>query len=78
MQLHAEEAVKEHLTDLQEKFNKHWYGYESAPFEDLSKKEINTLLDNYLESSSYGDSLKNAGLTKKQRFDMYDKEDTIK
>ena len=78
MQLHAEEAVKEHLTDLQEKFNKHWYGYESAPFEDLSKKEINTLLDNYLESSSYGDSLKNAGLTKKQRFDMYDKEDTIR
>ncbi|TVQ89315.1 MAG: penicillin-binding protein [Bacteroidetes bacterium] len=48
MQRHAEAAVAEHMGGyLQEEFFNHWRGFPSAPFgEDLSRDQINTLMNN--------------------------------
>ena len=46
MQRYAEEAVAEHLNgELQGQFFKHWKGVRNAPFWDLSKNEIDEILN---------------------------------
>ena len=48
MQRHAEAAVAEHMGGyLQQEFFNHWRGFPSAPFgEDLSRDQVNTLMNN--------------------------------
>ncbi|WP_417428291.1 penicillin-binding protein 1A [Halpernia sp.] len=44
MQLYAEEAIKEHLTDLQKRFDNEQKGRKLAPFYYLDQKEIDALM----------------------------------
>ena len=51
MQRYAEEAVERHLGNLQEIFFDHWKGRTDAPFSDISKSEINTILEQGMKRS---------------------------
>ncbi|NLJ06867.1 MAG: penicillin-binding protein [Sphingobacteriales bacterium] len=45
MQQYAEEAVRQHMQDLQKQFFEHWAGIDKAPFDrTLSKKDIENLM----------------------------------
>jgi penicillin-binding protein 1A len=44
MQVYAEESIKEHLTDLQKRFNNEQRGRKLAPFYFLNQKEIDGLM----------------------------------
>lgn len=51
MQLNAEEAVKEHLTNLQQEFFKQSETNKNAPFVNISDVETNKILDRAMKSS---------------------------
>ena len=52
MQRYAEEVIKEHLGgELQPEFFKHWKGVKNAPFEHLSKEEIDAILNQAMKRS---------------------------
>ena len=64
MQRYAEEAVKEHLTDLQESFNKELKNKKNAPFAwNVNKAEIDDLMNQGMKRSERYRVLKKAGMS---------------
>ncbi len=66
MQKYAEEAVKEHMSNLQSYFFKEQKKNRTAPFYDLEKAQINTIYERAKKNSDRYKRLKNAGKTKKE------------
>lgn len=66
LQRYAEEAVTQHLTVIQEKFFKHWKDRKEAPFFDLSKKEIESLMMQAIKRSERYHDGKREGLDEKE------------
>ena len=67
MQKYAEEAVNEHMTDLQKMFSKECKTKKNAPFAwNVNKEQIENIMMSSMKRSDRYRSLKNAGLTKEQ------------
>lgn len=67
MQQYAEEAVTEHMTDLQKMFTKECKTKKNAPFAwNVNKEQIENIMISSMKRSDRYRSLKNAGLSKEQ------------
>lgn len=67
MQKYAEEAVTEHMTDLQKLFTKECKTKKNAPFAwNVNKEQIENIMMSSMKRSDRYRSLKNAGLSKEQ------------
>lgn len=66
MQKYAEEAVKEHFTNLQADFFKHTKGYKDAPFTGISKEDIEKYYIQAMKNSDRYRHLKEEGLSEKE------------
>lgn len=67
MQQYAEEAVNEHMTDLQKMFSKECKTKKNAPFAwNVNKEQIENIMMSSMKRSDRYRSLKNAGLSKEQ------------
>jgi penicillin-binding protein 1A len=67
MQKYAEEAVFEHMTDLQKLFTKECKTKKNAPFAwNVNKEQIENIMMSSMKRSDRYRSLKNAGLSKEQ------------
>ncbi|MBA4239241.1 MAG: penicillin-binding protein [Sphingobacteriaceae bacterium] len=67
MQQYAEEAVHEHMTDLQKMFTKECKTKKNAPFAwNVNKEQIENIMISSMKRSDRYRSLKNAGLSKEQ------------
>lgn len=87
MQKYAEEAVKEHMTDLQRSFDREQSGRKQRPFYFLSEKEVNSVMYYAMKRTGRYKQLKAAGVsedsimldfktpTKMQRFTWQGQED---
>ncbi len=62
MQKYAEEAIKEHLTDLQKRFDAEQRGRKQRPFYLINDKQINTIMTNAMRRTGRYKQLKNAGV----------------
>lgn len=62
MQKYAEEAIKEHLTDLQRRFDAEQRGRKQKPFYYLSEKQINSVMMQAVKRTGRYKQLKNAGV----------------
>jgi penicillin-binding protein 1A len=63
MQQHAEQAVNRHMKNLQGIFFDHWEGRKNAPFSDLSKSEIDRIIEQTKKRSYRYISLKRNGMS---------------
>lgn len=67
MQKYAEEAVNEHMTELQKQFTKECKTKRNAPFAwNVNKEQIENIMMSSMRRSDRYRSLKNAGLSKEQ------------
>ena len=67
IQEHAEQAVKQKMKELQEKFYTHWKGYSKAPYpSDFTKKQINEIIFQGIKRSERYRKLKNKGKSQKE------------
>lgn len=67
MQKHAEEAVFEHMSDLQKMFSKECKTKKNAPFAwNVTKEQIENIMMSSMKRSDRYRSLKNSGLSKEQ------------
>ena len=67
MQQYAEEAVNEHMTDLQKMFSKECLTKKNAPFAwNVNKEQIQNIMMSSMKRSDRYRSLKNAGLSQEQ------------
>lgn len=67
MQQYAEEAVNEHMTELQKQFTKECKTKKNAPFAwNVNKEQIENIMMSSMKRSDRYRSLKNAGLSKEQ------------
>jgi penicillin-binding protein 1A len=67
MQQYAEEAVTEHMTDLQKMFTKECKTKKNAPFAwNVNKEQIENIMISSMKRSDRYRSLKNAGLSREQ------------
>ncbi|MCD6019663.1 MAG: rane carboxypeptidase/penicillin-binding protein [Bacteroidetes bacterium] len=67
MQQYAEEAVLEHMTDLQKQFTKECKTKKNAPFAwNVNKEQIENIMISSMKRSDRYRSLKNAGFSKEQ------------
>ena len=62
MQTYAEEAIKEHLTDLQKRFDAEQRGRKQRPFYLINDKEINSIMMSAVKRTGRYKQLKNAGV----------------
>lgn len=62
MQIYAEEAIKEHLTDLQKRFDAEQRGRKQRPFYYLNDKQINDVMVQAMKRTGRYKQLKNAGV----------------
>lgn len=65
IQMYAEEAMQEHMSNLQSYFFKEQKKNKTAPFYDLERKEINTILERAKKNSNRYKRLKKFGKNKK-------------
>lgn len=65
MQKHAEEAMQEHMANLQKSFFKEQKRNKTAPFYDLDKKLIKTTLDQAMKRSNRWKRMKKSGKSEK-------------
>ena len=73
MQKHAEQAVKQKMAELQEKFYKHWKGRSKAPFpSNFSKKQINSIIFQGIKRSERYRNLKNEGKSQNEIDEIFD------
>ena len=63
MQIYAEEAIKEHLTDLQKRFDAEQRGRKQRPFYYLNDKQINDVIVQAMKRTGRYKQLKNAGVS---------------
>ncbi len=74
MQTYAEEAVNEHMTDLQKMFVKECKTKKNAPFAwNVNKEQIENIMMSSMKRSDRYRSLKNAGLSKEQILEEFKK-----
>ncbi len=74
MQQYAEEAVSEHMTDLQKMFTKECKTKKNAPFAwNVNKEQIENIMISSMKRSDRYRSLKNAGLSKEQILEEFKK-----
>ena len=66
MQKYAEEAMQEHMANLQRAFFKEQKRNKKAPFYDLDKKEIKTTLEQAMKRSNRWKRMKKAGKSEKE------------
>jgi len=66
MQQYAEEAMQEHMANLQRSFSKEQKRNKTAPFYDLTKKEIKNTLKNAMRRSERWRKMKKAGNSEKE------------
>lgn len=72
MQSYAEEAMEEHMANLQRVFNKQQKKNKNAPFYDLTKKEIERNMESSMKRSNRYKRMKKAGISEadiKKSFD---------
>jgi len=65
MQQYAEEAMKEHMSNLQRVFNKSQEKNKTAPFYDLDKKQIASNIESSMKRSNRWKRMKKAGKSEK-------------
>jgi penicillin-binding protein 1A len=65
MQQYAEEAIQEHMSNLQSYFFKEQQNNKTAPFYDLEKPEIDRIIERGKKNSGRYKRLKTAGISKK-------------
>lgn len=70
LQHEAEEAVREHLSEVQDKFNQHWNGF-TAPWHD-----VNTI-DFMVKNSLYYQQLKAQNLSEEAILEKFNEPDTV-
>jgi penicillin-binding protein 1A len=63
MQKYAEEAVQEHLTELQDEFFRHWKDRKTAPYFRLTDEQIEKMLTQSMKRSERYSKAKTAGKT---------------
>lgn len=74
MQRYAEEAVNEHMTDLQKLFTKECKTKRNAPFAwNVNKEQIENIMISSMKRSDRYRSLKNTGLSKEQIREEFNK-----
>jgi penicillin-binding protein 1A len=74
MQLYAEQAVNEHMTDLQKLFTKECKTKRNAPFAwNVNKEQIENIMLSSMKRSDRYRSLKNSGLTSDQILNEFKK-----
>ena len=78
MQQYAEEAVKEHMANLQSYFFKEQKGNKTAPFYDLDRKEIARSLERAKKSSERYRRLKKVGKSSKEIDEIFKKKTKMK
>lgn len=66
MQKYAEEAVKEHIGNLQQYFFKEQKGNPTAPFYDLEKDQINMILERAMRNTDRWRDMKQEGIPEKE------------
>lgn len=67
MQQYAEEAVEQHMQTLQKQFFREKRGRSYAPFsKDLTKKEVETILNNAMRQSDRYRTMRNAGASREE------------
>jgi len=66
MQAYAEEAVKEHMKDLQREFFKHWKGFKNAPFYGIDQPKIKLILRQAMLRSDRYKNMKEAGASESE------------
>ena len=73
MQRYAEEAVSEHMRDMQAKFNREKKGKSYAPFsKDLTTEEINAIMTRSMKQTDRYRGLKKSGLSEKEIRAVFD------
>ena len=78
MQKYAEEAVKEHMSNLQSYFSKEQKRNKTAPFYDLDRKEIARSFDRAKRSSQRYRRLKKIGKSSKEIDEIFKKKTKMK
>lgn len=74
MQKYAEDAVNEHMNDLQKMFSKECLTKKNAPFAwNVNKTQIENIMISSMKRSDRYRSMKNAGLTKEQILEAFKK-----
>lgn len=73
MQKYAEEAVKEHMSNLQAAFFKEQKGNKTAPFRDLTKDEIEKTIDRAMKNSERWKKMKAEGFSENEIKASFDK-----
>ncbi len=63
MQVYAEEAIKEHLTDLQKRFDSEQRNRKQRPFYLINDKQINSIMLSAMKRTGRYKQLKNAGVS---------------
>ncbi|MBB6371469.1 penicillin-binding protein 1A [Chryseobacterium shigense] len=63
MQKYAEEAIKEHLTDLQKRFDAEQRGRKNRPFYYLTDKQVNSVMTQAMKRTGRYKQLKAAGVS---------------
>jgi penicillin-binding protein 1A len=66
MQKYAEEAMQEHMANLQRSFSKEQKRNKTAPFYDLKEKEITSTMNQAMKRSNRWKRMKKAGKTEKE------------
>lgn len=70
LQSEAEAAVREHLSEVQSKFNQHWNGY-TAPWHDVNTIEF------AVKNSLYYQQLKAQNLSEEEILEKFNQKDTV-
>ena len=78
MQQYAEEAIDEHMSNLQSYFFKEQKSNKLAPFYDLEKSQINTILNRAKKNSDRYKRLKSSGKSTKYIAKVFDKKTKMK
>lgn len=78
MQKYAEEAVKEHMTNLQEEFNKHEKNNKTSPFRGISSRQIEDIVNRAIKSSSRRTIMKAQGASEEEIIASFDKPTKMK
>lgn len=66
MQEHAEEAVQEHMKDLQKQFFAHWKGNKNAPFAYIPESKIQQIMRQAMQRSDRYRRMKDEGATSEE------------
>jgi penicillin-binding protein 1A len=78
MQMYAEEAMNEHMSNLQRIFFKEQKRNRTAPFYDLDKKEIASTLEQAMKRSNRWRQMKKSGASEKEIRASFDKKVNMK